>query len=231
MTSSMASQGGLKVSLYIHVKERLTPGANCKGNVLSINANIIIVFLCFTCQKRSQWITLFDIASQRSTSQAYWVTMALISNIANYLKYNYFWDCDDIDNVTLRLWKFSDFCSRHTVGVAGDDIMFHILVHLWHQLVVFPVTEFNELRTRKSNNKTFKFHFAQAAWCLTTENFFSALQWRHKSTTASLITGNLIVCLTVCPGQKTPKVPHHWLLARGIHPVHGRSHLNGLFQG
>ena len=33
-----------------------------------------------------------------------------------------------IDNVTLRLWKFSDFCSRHTVGVAGDDIMFHILV-------------------------------------------------------------------------------------------------------
>ena len=50
------------------------------------------------------------------------------SNIANYPKYNYFWDCDGIDNVTLRLWKFSDFCSRHIVGVAGDDIMFHILV-------------------------------------------------------------------------------------------------------
>ena len=33
-----------------------------------------------------------------------------------------------MDNVTLRLWTFSDFCSRHTVGVAGDDIMFHILV-------------------------------------------------------------------------------------------------------
>ena len=45
-----------------------------------------------------------------------------------YLKYNYFLDCDGIDNVTLRLWKFSDFCSRHTVGVAGDDIMFHILI-------------------------------------------------------------------------------------------------------
>ena len=45
-----------------------------------------------------------------------------------YLKYNYFLDCDGIDNGTLRLWKFSDFCSRHTVGVAGDDIMFHILV-------------------------------------------------------------------------------------------------------
>ena len=79
-------------------------------------------------KKRSQWITLFEVANQRSTSQAYWVTLALISNIANYLKYNYFWDCDGIDNVTLRLWKFSDFCSRHIVGVAGDDIMFHILV-------------------------------------------------------------------------------------------------------
>ena len=77
---------------------------------------------------RSQWITLFEIASQWSTSQAYWVTLALISNIANYLKYNYFWDYDGIDNVTLRLSKFSDFCSRHIVGVAGDDIMFHILV-------------------------------------------------------------------------------------------------------
>ena len=52
----------------------------------------------------------------------------IMSNIANYLKYNYFWDGEGIDNVTLRLWKFSDFCSRHTVDVAGDDIMFHILV-------------------------------------------------------------------------------------------------------
>ena len=51
MTSSMTSQGGLKVSLYIHVYERLAPGANCKGNGLSINANIIIVFLGYTCQK------------------------------------------------------------------------------------------------------------------------------------------------------------------------------------
>ena len=56
------------------------------------------------------------------------MTLALISNIANYLKYNHFWDCDGIDNVTLRLLKSSDFCWRHTVGVAGDDIMFHILV-------------------------------------------------------------------------------------------------------
>ena len=44
-------KGRLKVSLYIHVKERLAPGANCKGNVSSINANIIIVFLGYTCQK------------------------------------------------------------------------------------------------------------------------------------------------------------------------------------
>ena len=52
----------------------------------------------------------------------------IISKIANYLKYNYFWDGDGIENVTLRLSKFSDFCSRHTVCIAGDDIMFHILV-------------------------------------------------------------------------------------------------------
>ena len=85
-------------------------------------------------KKQSQWITLFEIASQRSTSQDYWVTLALISNITNHLKYNYFWDCDGIDNVTLRPWKFSDFCSRHTVGIAGDDIMFHILI--WILLLI-----------------------------------------------------------------------------------------------
>ena len=52
----------------------------------------------------------------------------MISNIANYLKYSYFWDGDGIHYVTLRLWTFSDFSPRHIVGVAGDDIMFHILV-------------------------------------------------------------------------------------------------------
>ena len=51
MTSSITSQGGLKVSLYIHVYERLAPGAICKGNVSSINVDIIIVFLGYTCQK------------------------------------------------------------------------------------------------------------------------------------------------------------------------------------
>ena len=61
----------------------------------------------------------------------------MISNIANHLNYNYFWDGDGIDNVTLRLWKFSDFCSRHTVGAPGDDIMFHIIalsISSYHQL-------------------------------------------------------------------------------------------------
>ena len=52
----------------------------------------------------------------------------ILSNIANYFKNNYFWDGNGIDHVTLRHRKFSDFYSRHTVGVAGDDIMFHILV-------------------------------------------------------------------------------------------------------
>ena len=52
----------------------------------------------------------------------------MIRNNANHLKYNYFLHGDGIDNVTLRLWKFSDFCLRHTVGVAADDIMLHILV-------------------------------------------------------------------------------------------------------
>ena len=51
MTSSMTSQAGLKVFLYIHVYESLAPGASCKGNVSSINVNIIIVFLGYTCQK------------------------------------------------------------------------------------------------------------------------------------------------------------------------------------
>ena len=56
------------------------------------------------------------------------ISYRIIGNMANYLRYNWFWDGDGNDKVTLRLWKFSDFCSRHTVGVAGDDIMFHFLV-------------------------------------------------------------------------------------------------------
>ena len=66
----------------------------------------------------------------------------LISNMANHLKHNYFWDGDGIDNVTLRLWTFSGFCSWHTVGVEGDGIMFHILVSTFiHLPVMFLTTE------------------------------------------------------------------------------------------
>ena len=130
MTSSMTSQGGLKVSLYIHVDERLAPGANCKGDVSSINANIIIVFLGFTCQRMISMNNTF-----RDCRSKVNITGSLGDLGTNkqqcklsQIQFFYFWDCDGIDNVMLRLSKFSDFCSRHTVGVAGDDIMFHILV-------------------------------------------------------------------------------------------------------
>ena len=55
----------------------------------------------------------FRDCKSKSSSQAYWMTLALISSIANYLKYNYFWDCDGIDNVTLRLWKFWFLLNTH----------------------------------------------------------------------------------------------------------------------
>ena len=128
MTSSMRSQGGLKVSLYIHVWERLAPGANCKGNVSSINANIVIVFLGYTCHKTISMNYTFRDCRSKVNITGLLGDLGTNNNIANYLKYCYFLDCDGIDNVTLRLWEFPDFCSRHTVGVAGDDIMFHILV-------------------------------------------------------------------------------------------------------
>ena len=40
---------------------------------------------------------------------------------------NIFYD-DGIDDVTLRLCKFSDCSPRHTVGNAGDEFMYHIQV-------------------------------------------------------------------------------------------------------
>ena len=61
----------------------------------------------------------------------------IICNIANYVECNYFLDDDGIDNVTLRLWKFSEFGSRHIVGVAGDDIMYHILVTIYHFILIW----------------------------------------------------------------------------------------------
>ena len=152
MTSSMTSQGGLKVSLYIHLSKRLAPVESCNGNVSSINANIVIVFLYFICQKTISMNNTFrycrskvndtgllgDLGTyMRSGGLIGWLfnwkckfSCRISSNIANYLKYNFLCDGDGISNVMLRLWIFSDFCSRHIVGVAGDDIMFHILVEL-----------------------------------------------------------------------------------------------------
>ena len=52
ITLSKISQGDLKIALYIHAKERLVVGASYKGNILSINANILIVFLGDTCPKK-----------------------------------------------------------------------------------------------------------------------------------------------------------------------------------
>ena len=43
-----------KSALYIHVWERLALGAGVKDNVSSIHANIVMVFLDYTCLKRSQ---------------------------------------------------------------------------------------------------------------------------------------------------------------------------------
>ena len=109
------------------------------------------------------------------------MTLALISNIANYLKYNYFWDWNGIDNVTLRLWKFSDFCSRHTVGVAGDDIMFHILVFhvfaLWQLGHLILCVEIQS--TEFDLNFTFNFGRCAVIWarysCISS---YIAKRWR-----------------------------------------------------
>ena len=49
----------------------------------------------------------------------------IIINLANYVNYNYFCDYDGITNVTRWLWKFSEFSSSHTVGIAGDVINYH----------------------------------------------------------------------------------------------------------
>ena len=201
--SLMTSQTGLKVFLYIHVWESLAPGASCEGNVSSININIMIVFLGYTCQKTismnntfrecrsmanitglldylvtytaitvsilglSRWNTNWNVRNSysyaatankirfhsqfpRSPDAEFggligWLfnwkrkfSCRMISKIANYLKYNYFWDGRGIENVTSWLWKFLYFCSRLTLGVAGDDIMFRILVYYFN-LVAFHI--------------------------------------------------------------------------------------------
>ena len=52
--------------------------------------------------------------------------------------FGWLWNCDDnfINNITLRLWKWSDFSTRRTVGIAGDDIMptfWLVLQLIWNQ--------------------------------------------------------------------------------------------------
>ena len=46
------------------------------------------------------------------------------------------------------------------------------------------------------------------------------LQWRHMSLMASVITGEITVCSTVCSGvhQRIIEAPCHWPFVRGIHP-------------
>ena len=73
ITSSMMSQGGL----YIHVYE-VGSGSKLQGQLFLVNkANIIIVFLGYTCQKTISINDTFEIAGQWPTSQAYWVTLVL----------------------------------------------------------------------------------------------------------------------------------------------------------
>ena len=59
MTSSVTLKGDMKVDLYIHVYGEIAPGASCKGNVLSINMNIVIVFLGYTCLKKISTNNIF----------------------------------------------------------------------------------------------------------------------------------------------------------------------------
>ena len=52
MPSSMTSQVGLKSVLYIHVWEKLASVNSDKDNISLIHANIVMVFLGYTCLKK-----------------------------------------------------------------------------------------------------------------------------------------------------------------------------------
>ena len=62
--SSQIIQKSFFVAPLIHVEERLAPGAICKGNVSSINANIVTVSLCFTCLKNKQHFSRSKVKGQ-----------------------------------------------------------------------------------------------------------------------------------------------------------------------
>ena len=51
----------------------------------------------------------------------------MIINTAICVKYNYFCDDDNIDDVMMQQ-KFWNFSSRRNVGIAVNDIMYYILV-------------------------------------------------------------------------------------------------------
>ena len=128
-------------------------GSKLHGQCLVNKCKYLIVFLDYTCQKTISMNNIFrDCRSKVNVTGLLgdlgpigWLcnwkckfSCRISSNIANYLKYNYLCDGDGINNVRLRLWIFSDFCSRHIVGVAGDDIMFHILViqSMWGKIMI-----------------------------------------------------------------------------------------------
>ena len=79
MTSSMTSHGGLKIGPLYSCLGEARSGSKWKGHVSSIHANIVMVFLGYTCMKK---ISIYNTvprsgAAQRSTSQVYCVTLAL----------------------------------------------------------------------------------------------------------------------------------------------------------
>ena len=93
ITSSMTPQGGLKLSLYIHVWEKLAAAASCKGSVSAINASIIIVFLGYTIQKTISINNTFRDCSSK-------VNMAgLLGDLGIFCQY---WDYQDEIKLTSK---------------------------------------------------------------------------------------------------------------------------------
>ena len=141
MTSSMMSQGGLEVALYIHVWEALWAG--CKGNISSIKAlkqpAITASILRVSSLNKNRYVgnsyryitTATKIRFQFQFSRLIaWRCIChigwlwnwkskfgyrIIRSIAKVVKYNDFCDDDGIDNVTLRLLKNSQISAPDTL--------------------------------------------------------------------------------------------------------------------
>ena len=86
MTSWMTSQGDLKVAFYIHLSEKLAWGASCKGNISSINANIVIVFLGYTYLKKILINKTFQ--DRRSTIKV----RGLLGDLGTLTKLRQYWE-------------------------------------------------------------------------------------------------------------------------------------------